>query len=88
MFPFVLVCFFCCYDKTTTDNNLGQKGFIWLTDYSSSVREARAGVQGRSLKAGIEVETLEGSSFIGVLPLACSVTCLTEPGTTCPGVMD
>lgn len=33
---------FCFYDKTITQSNSRRKRFIWLTNYSSSLREVQA----------------------------------------------
>lgn len=50
--------------KTTNKCNLGKKGFIWLTDYNSPLRKA---------KAGTEVETVgEPTQWPASFPLARS----------------
>lgn len=43
--------------------NLGRKVFSWLIDYSVSLREAKAGIQGKILDAWIEVESMEDAAY-------------------------
>lgn len=59
-----------------TKGNWGGNGLFYLTVYSSPLKEARAGAQGRILELGIEAETRENSIYWlvphGLLPMACS----------------
>ena len=70
--------------NTTTERNFEGKGFIWLTlsDHSSSLKEVRAGIQGRNLEEETGAKAMEEWC---VLPY--SVHCLVQPKTTCPGVV-
>lgn len=50
--------------NTVAKSNLGKKGFAssYTSRHSSSLREARAGRQGRSPEVGTEAETMEQCS--------------------------
>jgi hypothetical protein len=36
---------FWCYDKALLKSSLGRKGLLWLTAYSPSLSEAKAGAE-------------------------------------------
>jgi hypothetical protein len=40
------------------------KGLFQLSDYSLSLREARAGAQGRTVEAGAETESVEDAACL------------------------
>lgn len=63
-----------------TKTNLGRKGFMWLTGWSPSLREALTGTQDRKLEAGIESES---TKEYYLLPLAYSASLLIYLRSTC-----
>lgn len=54
----ILVCFSVALIKHGLKATHGEKGLFDLTAYSSPLREARAGTQGRKLETGAEAETM------------------------------
>lgn len=53
-----------------------------MSDHGSSLREVRAEAQGRNLEEGTGAKAMEEWCL-----LPCSVHCLVQPKTTCPGVV-
>lgn len=68
-------------DKTLTQANLVN---LQLTDHTLSLREVRAGTQGRKLEAGAEA-VHGGAMFTGLFPLACSATPPIQLGSPASG---
>lgn len=55
----ILVCFSVALIKHGLKATQGEKDLFDLTAYSSPLREAKAGTQGRNLETGAEAETVE-----------------------------
>lgn len=75
--------FFCWSDKHNKQNELGKKnGFVWLTGYSSSLRDFTAGAQDRNLETGSKAVTKEEQCL-----LACSTAFHILPMLVCLEIM-
>jgi hypothetical protein len=62
-------------------NNLGRKGFIWLTilHHCLSLKEVRTGTQiGQDQKTGTDAEVMEEMLLTGYIPMACSACFLID----------
>lgn len=77
---------FCCCN-IMSKSNLGKRGYIWFAyfNHSLSLREVRAGSQGRNLEVGAEAETMEECRLLCCFPIACSDCFLTQLRTTARG---
>ena len=49
--------------NTMTKSNLRRKEFIWLAGHALSLKEVRAGTQGRNLEAGAETDTWRNTAY-------------------------
>lgn len=61
----ILVCFLSCYNKTLAKSNVWRKDFIWLTGYSPSLTETKAGTKARTRE---ESHLLAWSAACLILP--------------------
>lgn len=76
-----LGCFFFLWQRLWL-KALGRKGFVWLTNYSSSSGEAKA----ESWRQEPEHKSHRNIAYC-LLPMACSSCFLIQPKTTCPEVV-
>ena len=62
-------------------SNLGRKGYNCLVylNHSLSLKEVRAGSQGRNLEVSAEAESMEEYCLLCCFPIACSDCFLTQP---------
>ena len=63
----------------------GGKGLFHLTTYSPSLREVRAGTQGRNLEAGAKAESVEEHCFPAWIPWLAQFAFLSNPRSTTQG---
>lgn len=85
----VLVRFTIAVMKHHNQNNLGRRGFIWLTHphHSSSSEEVRAGTQAEQVSGGRSCYKGHRGIAYWFIHMPCSACFLPEPRTTSQGMV-